>query len=255
VICDLLAIPGVDCAQIGAWTAALSLATAAPDAAARAGADAAMNGFDDYVGALIAERRARPGEDLLSELIAAEEGGDRLSRDELVAMVVQLLYAGHETTRTLIGNGLFTLLQHPEQLARLRGEPALIASAVEEILRYEPPIIFLSRIVREDCVLAGIELCKDEMIHLSLASANRDPEQYPDPDRFDVARGASRHVTFGWGMHFCTGAAIARMEGRVAFEALLRRFAKIEFLGEPPHWAAATALRSLEGFPLRLTPA
>jgi cytochrome P450 len=188
-------------------------------------------------------------------LIAVEEAGDRLSSPELVAMVVQLLYAGHETTRNLIGNGLFTLLHHPDQLERLRREPALMPSAVEEILRYEPPIIFLSRIVREDLVHAGLELRKDEMIHLSLASANRDPAHVADPDRFDVTRGVNRHVSFGWGMHFCTGAAIARMEGRVALETLLRRFAKIEFAGAPPAWAPATALRSLEHFPLRLTPA
>jgi cytochrome P450 len=255
VICELLAIPGVDHVQVGEWTAALSLATATPTPAARLGADAAMRGFDDYVGALIAERRRRPGEDLLSELVAVEQGGDRLSRDELVAMVVQLLYAGHETTRNLIGNGLFTLLANPGELARLRREPGLLPGAVEEMLRYEPPIIFLSRIVREDLTLAGLALRRGEMIHVSLSSANRDPAQFPDPDRFDVTRANSRHLTFGWGMHFCLGASIARMEGQVAFETLLRRFARIELAGPAPAWAPATALRTLEHFPLRLAPA
>ena len=252
VICSLLGIPTIDHAEVGLWTEALSLATATPTAQARRDADRAMLAFDDYVGALVAERRVRPGEDLLSELIAVEEGGDRLAADELVAMVVQLLYAGHETTRNLIGNGLFTLLQHPGELARLRSDPALIPNAVEEMLRYEPPIIFVSRVALADATLAGVPLRKGELFHLGIASANRDPERYADPDRFDVGRADSKHLGFGWGMHFCMGASIARMEGRVAFETLLRRFATIELEGPPPPWAPATALRTLERFPVRL---
>jgi len=252
VICSLLGIPSIDHQEVGEWTEALSLATATPTAAARRDADRAMLAFDDYVGALVAERRVRPGEDLLSELIAVEEGGDRLSADELVAMVVQLLYAGHETTRNLIGNGLFSLLQNPGELARLRRDPALIPNAVEEMLRYEPPIIFVSRVALADAVIAGVPLRGGELFHLGLASANRDPERYAEPDRFDVGRVDSRHLGFGWGMHFCMGASIARMEGRVAFETLLRRFAKIELDGPVPPWAPATALRTLERFPVRL---
>jgi cytochrome P450 len=252
VICQLLGIPSIDHAEVGEWTEALSLATATPTGPARVGADRAMLAFDDYVGRLIAERRARPGEDLLSELIAVEAGGDRLAKDELVAMVVQLLYAGHETTRNLIGNGLFALLQHPAELARLRRERGLLASAVEEMLRYEPPILFVSRVALADVELAGVALCRGELLHLGLASANRDPEHFADPDRFDVGRSENKHLTFGWGMHFCLGASIARMEGRVAFETLLRRFARIELVGPNPRWAAATALRTLERFPVRL---
>jgi cytochrome P450 len=255
VICQLLGIPEIDHAGVGEWTAALSLATATPTGEARAAADRAMLAFDDYAGRLVAERRARPGDDLLSELVAVEEGGDRLGRDELVAMVVQLLYAGHETTRNLIGNGLFTLLQHPGELARLRRDPVLLPRAVEEMLRYEPPILFVSRVALADVVLAGVALRKGDLIHLGLASANRDPEAFADPDRFDVGRAENRHLSFGWGMHFCLGASIARMEGRVAFETLLARFAAIELAGPPPPWAPATALRTLERFPVRLTPA
>lgn len=255
VICSLLGIPSIDYAEVGEWTEALSLATATPTADARRAADRAMLAFDAYVGALVAERRVRPGEDLLSELIAVEEGGDRLAKDELVAMVVQLLYAGHETTRNLIGNGLFTLLQNPGELARLRRDPALIPNAVEEMLRYEPPIIFVSRVALADALLAGVPLRKGELFHLGLASANRDPERYADPDRFDVGRADGKHLSFGWGMHFCMGASIARMEGRVAFETLLRRFARIELEGPTPPWAPATALRTLERFPVRLAAA
>ncbi len=255
VICSLLGIPSIDHAEVGDWTEALSLATATPTGTARRDADRAMLAFDDYVSALVAERRARPGDDLLSELIAVEEDGDRLAKDELVAMVVQLLYAGHETTRNLIGNGLFTLLRHPHELARLRSDLALLPNAVEEMLRYEPPIIFVSRVALSDARLADVSLRQGELFHLGLASANRDPERYPDADRFDVGRVDNKHLTFGWGMHFCLGASIARMEGQVAFETLLRRFSRIELVGAPPPWAPATALRTLERFPVRLASA
>jgi cytochrome P450 len=255
VICELLAIPSVDHAEVHDWTTALSHVTGYPTAEERAAADRTMDAMNAYVRELIAERRTRPGDDLLSALIAAEEEGDRLSPTELVAMVVQLLYAGHETTRNLIGNGLFCLLQHPGELARLRSDATLLPSAVEEMLRYEPPIIFLSRIAREDVEIAGVSFRAGDMLHLSLASANRDPAQFAEPDRFDVARADNRHVTFGYGAHFCIGAAIARMEGRVAFETLLSRFTSIALDGPKPRWAAATALRTLERFPLLLTPA
>jgi cytochrome P450 len=255
VICQLLGIPSIDHAEVGEWTAALSLATATPTPDARLAADRAMLAFDDYVGRLVAERRTRPGDDLLSALIGVEEGGDRLAHDELVAMVVQLLYAGHETTRNLIGNGLFSLLRNPGELARLRAEPGLLARAVEEMLRYEPPILFVSRVALAPVELAGVALREGELLHLGLASANRDPEHFADPDRFDVGRAENRHLTFGWGMHFCLGASIARMEGRVAFETLLGRFARIELDGPSPAWAPATALRTLERFPVRLSPA
>ena len=255
VICGLLAIPSIDHHAVGEWTAALSLATATPTPEARIGADRAIVAFDEYVTALIAERRARPGDDLLSELIAVEEGGVRLSKDELVAMVVQMLYAGHETTRNLIGNGLFTLLEHPAQLARLRREPALLSGAVEEMLRYEPPILFVSRVVSADLEWAGVAVRRGDLVHLGLASANRDPEHWNHPDAFEVGRTTIRNLSFGWGMHFCLGAGVARMEGRVAFETLLARTAKIEWAGPPAVWAPATALRTLEAFPVRLTPA
>jgi cytochrome P450 len=252
VICEVIGIPAVDFEQMGVWTEALSLATAYPTPQARVAADAAMVGLQDYSSELIGQRRRYPGEDLLSALIEVEEEGDRLTSDELVAMIAQMLYAGHETTRNLIGNGLFTLLRHPEQLERLRRDPALIESGEEEMLRYEPPIIFVSRVVRERRKIADIELPAGSLIHLSIASANRDAARFPEPDRFDVSRTDNRHLSFGFGAHFCLGASIARMEGRVAFETLLRRFASIELLGEAPSWAGDTALRTLESFPVRL---
>lgn len=251
VICEMLAIPAIDYEQVHRWTAALSLATAYPTSEMRVAADTAIREMNEYTLRLIGERRAAPGEDLLSALIAAEEAGDRLAPDELVAMVVQLLYAGHETTRNLIGNGLYCLLSNPAQLARLRSDSALTLSAVEEMLRFEPPIIFLSRTALTDCEVAGLALARGDLIHLSLASANRDPLVFPEPDAFDVARADNRHLTFGFGAHFCIGAAIARMEARVAFEELMLRFREIEIAGEL-RWASSTALRTLEKFPVRL---
>ena len=252
VICEVIGIPEVDFEQMGRWTEALSIATAYPTEPERERVDDAMVGLSDYARDLIRERRARPAEDLLSALIEVEEAGEKLSPDELVAMIAQMLYAGHETTRNLIGNGLFCLIRFPAQLEALRAAPERIESAVEEMLRFEPPIIYLSRVVREDCSLAGVELDAGQLILVSLSAANRDPRRFPDPERFDVAREDNRHLSFGFGAHFCVGASIARMEGRVAFEHLLDRFAAIEWDGPDPRWAGDTALRTLEAFPLRL---
>ncbi len=253
VICSMLDIPDVDFEAVGQWTADLGLGTGYPTPEGRQKIDRAMVAFCDYAERLIAARRRAPGEDLLSALIAVEEGGDRLSNDELTAMVVQMLYAGHETTRNLIGNGLFCLLEHPAELARLRADRSLLEGAVEEMLRYEPPILFVSRVAREDLKLAGIELPAGHMIHLGLVSANRDPEVFGGPDRFDVSRTENRHLSFGFGNHFCLGANVARMEGQVAFATLLDRFSDIQFAGrEKPVFAQDRALRTLEKFSIRV---
>jgi cytochrome P450 len=252
VICEVIGIPAVDFEQMGEWTEALSIATAYPSPDARIAADEAMVGLSDYARELIRDRRRAPADDLLSALIGVEEAGDRLSPDELVAMIAQMLYAGHETTRNLIGNGLFCLLDHPDQLASLRRQPDLLDGAVEEMLRFEPPILFLSRVVQRDCELGGVEVGAGSLVHVSLSSANRDPERFTEPDRFDVTRSDNRHMSFGFGAHFCLGASIARMEGRVAFETLLRRFGAIDWDGPDPRWAGDTALRTLEAFPVRL---
>jgi cytochrome P450 len=137
----------------------------------------------------------------------------------------------------------------------LRREPALLPGAVEEMLRFEPPILYVSRVARADVEWAGVPVHKGDLVHLGLASANRDPERFRHPDEFEVGRSVERNLSFGWGMHFCLGAGVARMEGRVAFEALLARTSKIEWAGPPAVWAPATALRTLEAFPVELTPA
>jgi cytochrome P450 len=254
LICSMLAIPGIDHDRMQEWTAAINLATGIPRPTARAAADAAVEGITDYVNGLITERRRSPGEDLLSALIQAHEGGESLSAEELPVMVIQLLVAGHETTRNLIGNGLFTLLRHPEQLRRLRRDPSLIANAVEEIIRFEPSLIWVARVAHEDLDLGGAAMKQDRLVMLNLAAANRDPTAHPDPERFDIGRRNIQVLSFGFGAHFCIGANLARLEGRIAFEVLLDRFSDIEFIGEPPRFAAYTALRTLESLDVRVTP-
>ena len=177
-----------------------------------------------FVRELIEHKRSDPGPDILTGLIEAEEEGDRLSEDELVSMVFLLIIAGYETTAHLITNGVLTLLQHPEQLERLRAEPELLDSAVEEIVRFRGPIHGTKPgYAREDLTLGGVGLAKGTMVMPLLGAANHDPEVFPEPERFDIARSPNRHLGFGHGNHFCLGAQLARMETRIALRNLLER--------------------------------
>ena len=204
---------------------------------------------------LIEDRRLNRGDDLLSAMIAAEEAGDRLSFEELVASTFVLLLAGHETTVNLIGNGMLALLEHRDQLTRLRAEPVLIDSAVEELLRFGNPVqINAPRYARQDTEIGGIAISRGESVAPILASANRDGAQFPDPDRLDIARQPNRHVAFGFGVHYCLGAPLARLEGRAAFMALARRYPDID-LAIPRSalvWRPSLSVRGLSALPLRL---
>src|SRR5207247_2406172 len=183
---------------------------------------AARRVLGDYFRRLLPERRRRPQDDLLSLLIAAEEAGDTLSEGELLATCVLLFIAGHETTVNLIGNGLLALLRHPDQLGRLRDDPALIQSAVEELLRYDSPVQRTARITTTDVEVDGRTLAKGSMVVAAIGAANRDPAHFPDPDRLDITRRDNRHIAFGFGIHFCLGAPLARLEGQIALGTLLR---------------------------------
>ncbi len=199
---------------------------------------------------IAADRRAQPREDLISGLVAAEEAGDRLTRDELISTCILLLVAGNETTTKLIGNSVVALLANPAQGALLREEPKRIPGAVEELLRYDGPVQLTSRLATEDCDLFGEPVKRGMQIVLLLAAANRDPARFADPDRLDVTRDDVRHLAFGHGTHFCLGARLARLETAVALEALLARLPRLEHAGEVA-WSTNTVLRGPTSLPLR----
>jgi cytochrome P450 len=216
-------------------------------------ADRAARELGDYFQAVLVRHRGGPAGGLLDVLAKAEEGGDRLSAEELSANATLLLHAGHETTTHLIGNGLLALLRHPDQFRRLRAEPGLIPTAVEEFLRYDSPVQLTYRMAGEDFEFGGKPIRKGQVVHLVLAAANRDPAQFPDPDRLDVGRTPNRHVAFGHGHHYCLGAFLARLEAQVAFEALLERFPTLRLAGGPVEHQEHYILRGLKSLPLAWT--
>lgn len=250
VICEMLGVPLADRGTFTRWTAEATHAITpnpAPDPAVIAKAEAAATHLAEYFEPLIAERRARLGNDLMSILIRAEEDGDRLSPSELVSQTIGLLIAGFETTIGLIGNGIRALLLHPGELAKLRARPELIVSAVEECLRWDGPISAAIRILHEDCEFGGKRIRKDTPVLAILAAANRDPEVFADPDRFDIGRTPNEHLAFGGGAHFCLGAHLARLEGQIAIQALVQRFERLELVSHEVEWG-----RSLFRVPGRL---
>jgi len=238
VICEMLGVPFADHERFTRWTAeathGLAAATAPPDVLARA--RAAGEALTDYFVRLIEERRGALGDDLLSEMIRAEEAGDRLSTSELVSQSIGLLIAGFETTIGLIGNGVRALLRHPAELARLRAEPALIGSAVEECLRYDGPIQMTVRVVHDDVAFGEHVIPRDTVVWALLGAANRDPERFPDPERFDVGRNDDGHLAFGGATHFCLGAHLARLEARAAIGAFVARFDEPRLVSESVEW-------------------
>jgi cytochrome P450 len=252
LMCEILGVDAEGHPDFARWSTDLgrALTQVMTPETLRAGDEAATR-LGAAVAALLSERRARPGDDLLSALVAAsEQGPDRFAEEDLVTLVINLLFGGHDTSRSMLSIGMALLLQHPRELARLRSEPSLAASAGEEILRCEPPIAVLAREPVEDIELGGVVLPKGEMVLLSVLSANRDPRVFSEPDRFDVARRSPRAFHFGWGPHHCLGAALARAEVQEAIPALLEAF---DFeLCEAPRWVPFAAIRRLEGVRVRV---
>ena len=189
----------------------------------------------EYLAELIAVKRVEPDGSVLSQLVAAEAEGDKLSMDELLSTTVTFLVAGHETTTSLIGNGVLLLMQHRDQWDAIRDDPTLVTKAVEEILRYESPVARQPRLVRQDTVLGGQPLKQGDVAFQMLGAANRDPAVFDDPDTFDIRREPNRHIAFGLGPHFCIGAPLSRAEGQIAFTTLARRMPNLELDG-PPRW-------------------
>lgn len=211
--------------------------------------------FTRYLRDLIAQRRVAPGEDLLSALIQAEEAGDKLTPEELLSMVLLLLIAGHETTVNLIAGGTLALLQHPEQLARLREDPALIGPAVEELLRYASPVeISTERFTREDFTVAGVTIPKGHLVLAVIGSANHDPNQFKAPDTLDLGRDPNKHLAFGMGIHYCLGAPLARLEGQIALQTLVDRFPDLRLAkpAESIQWRTGILMRGPKRLPVAL---
>jgi cytochrome P450 len=215
-------------------------------------AEAATAEMAELFRKLIMKRRAKPERDLLTDLVQVEDQGERLSDDELVAMCVLLLFAGHETTTHHIANGLRALLAFPAELARLRAQPALAAAAVEELLRYDGPIGAQVRIVQEPLDLHGKALRAGERVFLLMNAANRDPRAFEDPDRLDLSRHGVPHLTFGFGAHICLGFPLARLEGQIALPALLARWRGIELAAQRLEWIDSMVLRGVKAMPVRV---
>jgi len=204
----------------------------------------------EYFRGAIADQRRTPREGLVRSLLTAEVDGDRLSEEEVIANCIVTMVGGQETTTNLIGNGVLTLLRHPPELERLREDPSLSASAVEELLRYESPSQHTARMAPSDRELGGRPIRKRQAVIAVMGAANRDPERFPDPDRLDLSRQPNRHVAFGWAAHFCFGAPLARMEGQIAFDTLLRRLPELRLAPGPLEWRENLGLRGLKSLPV-----
>jgi len=250
VIAELLGVPPSDHRQFRAWSSALI--EALPQAVAGMGADvdAKAEPILTYLRGAIAERRAAPRDDLISAMIEAQEERDALTDQELLSLSFLLLLAGHETTTNLIGNGTLALLRNPEQLERLRAEPALVPNAVEELLRYDSPVQATARVVVEEIELGGQRLGPGALVVCGIGAANRDPAANPDPDRLDVAREEIRHLSFGLGAHFCLGAALARLEGEIALGALVARCPRLRLAAQDLAYRPNVVLRGLRSLPV-----
>lgn len=249
VIAEMLGIPREDRERFKRWSDAM-VATLGGDYSALDEARRSNEELVEYVSRVIAERRKEPRDDLISRLVAAEERGQTLSEDEMLGTVALLLVAGNETTTHLISNGMLALLRNPEQLARLREDPSLLPSAVDELLRYTGPVHTTRRVAKTDVSLGGTEIKRGEVVIGLLAAANRDPNQYADPDSLDVARNPTDHMAFGDGIHFCLGAALARLEGQVTIGTLLQRFPGLRLLDGAPEWGGTFAIRGVSSLRL-----
>jgi len=252
VTAEMLGLPTTDWQQLTAWSAdfaeALGNFQHNPDHAPRV--LHSLTEMTAYFRSAIQEHRGHPRDDLISALLTAEEGGDCLSEEEVVANSIMLMTGGQETTTNLIGNGLLTLLRHSDQLAKLRADLSLIPSAIEELLRYESPIQYTSRLAPHDVQMGGETIRKRQAVIAVIGAANRDPGRFPDPDRLDICRQDNRHLAFAWAAHFCFGAPLARLESQIAFETVLRRMPSLNLKPGPVTWRENLSFRGLMTLPV-----
>ncbi|MHB8429960.1 MAG: cytochrome P450 [Acidimicrobiales bacterium] len=257
VICDLLGVPVEDQDRFKAWSHALARGLD-PDFlltedVISARSEAVLQ-FAQYFFDLLAERRRTPGDDLLSGLVQVEDGGTVLSEPELLSTCILLLVAGHETTVNLIAGGALALLRHPDQLERFRTDPTVVRTGVEEMLRYVSPVQLTGRALTEDLVVGGVHLEAGDFVMLLLASGNHDPDQFDDPERFDLTRTPNNHLGFGFGIHHCLGAPLARMETQVALSRLVERSPDLTLVGDSVTYKHNVVLRGLEALPVSVRP-
>lgn len=252
VIAELLGLPTEDRQRLKKWSddtfAILGVVRHSPDLMEHAAHS--MAEMAAYIISITRDRRLQPKEDLLTALVAVVDEGERLTQDELVANVGVLLAAGHKTTSNLIGNGVLALLRHPDQLQKLRDDPELAAATVDEVMRFDNPVQVVYRSAAEDVVMDVKRIGKGQLVNMILGSANRDPEQFSEPDRFDITRDEGRHVGFGLGIHFCVGAPLARLEGQIAFTTLLRRFPRLQLVADTLEWQEHPTFRGVKSLPV-----
>jgi len=251
VICEMLGVPIKDQDKFHKWSSILMEGVNNPDFSKKS--DKVLIEFVDYLKELIAQKRNNLQKDLISDLISVEDEGDVLTQHELYALIFVLIIAGHETTVNLIGNGILALLEYPEQKEKLQHQPELIHSAIEEILRYDGPVeVSNVRWATEDIEFKGKHIEKGEMILISFSSANRDSQQFPNPDQLDITREANNHIAFGKGVHYCVGAPLARLEGEIAIGTLMRRMPNLRLNTDfnSLEWRSGMIIRGLKEIPL-----
>jgi pimeloyl-[acyl-carrier protein] synthase len=253
VTAEMLGVPTSDHVRLKSWSAdfAEMLGNFQHNPGRIGRVLSSVESLGDYFRGAMREQRGHPRDGLISAMMAAEAGGERLDEEEIVANLVVTMVGGQETTTNLIGNGVLTLMRHPEEMARLRADDAIIPSAVEELLRFESPSQHTARIAPDDVEMGGQQMKKGQAVIAVMAAGNRDPQRFPDPDRLDLERTDNRHLAFGWAAHFCFGAPLARLEGQIAFRTILRRLGGLAVA--PGHrlvWRHNLGLRGLEALPV-----
>ena len=255
VIMDLLGVPRGDLRRMKAWSDEIALfigtSKTSPDKYDRA--EAGARAMADYFREIVAQRTREPRDDMISRMVTARDANEAMTADEVIATCILLLFAGHETTANLLGNGLYYALRFRDQWDRLVEESRLIDSAIEECLRYDGPSGAIARVVLSDIAFGGKRMRAGQRVFAFVNSANRDGAQFPDPDRFDIGRTPNPHLTFGHGIHFCLGAPLARLEGQIAMARLAQRFPRINLAGDSaPGWGDSLILRGILSLPVRL---
>jgi pimeloyl-[acyl-carrier protein] synthase len=247
VTAEMLGVPVEDAPQLKAWSQdfaeALGNFQHNPERAPKV--RRAVEGMTEYFQEAIRQVKKHPREGLIHSFLTAEIDGNRFTEEEVIANTIVTMVGGQETTTNLIGNGVLTLLRNPLQFAKLKSDLSLIPSAVEEMLRYEPPSQQTARLAPHDLELGGKKIRKEQAVIAVMAAGNRDPDRFPDPDRFDITRSDNRHLSFGWAAHFCFGAALARIEAQVTFEMMLRRVPNLQLAPKPFDWRTNLGLRGL----------